>query len=688
MKRFYLQRIHHRRHRVGVAPRRAFLQPVLALTVILASPAPATAQTAPGAPGASGDPGAPGTTGVTGAGLPPFGVYLAEVRGLRDPWGVAIAADGRVYIADRGHDRIAIVDSATWSVVAAWENAGLRSPAGLALDGNGGAFIVDSGHHRMVHLDAAGSVIRAWGMRGAAPGQFNHPVGVAADAERVCIADAGNHRVQVFDRSGTPLHLFGEHGREPGRFIRPSAIALGAAGSILVADTDNHRIQRFGPTGQHLQTWGDQGPFPGLFAEPLGIAVHDGMAYIADSRNHRIQAFDERGKVLYEWGLHAVELRKGAGRFETPTAIAISPDGRFAVVSEWMEDRLQVFGRVMHESQRPLPAQGYEPVLHYGPRIDIAGEYFAATEPDAQMILVLDHTCEQPIMVTRFGGYGRKVGEFNQPHDVELDPLRGLLFISDPPSRRIACYRLEREPGAPVVFLPFMSKLVRAFDLAVLDAGPAKARWPTEPAAIEVDREGRLYVLDPVNARIVVMDDQMQVTAIWRGSGSLSGGTSDGSFVELTDMAFDPSGEVLYVVDTAARPTGGRVIALDRAGHRLAEFGGSGGTGGIDGAGESSLARPWGVAVDASGDVLVTDTAAHQVVRFDSRGRFIRRWGGEGTDDGRLFKPRGIACDNRGRVIVIDFGNHRGQVYDGDGNFIAGLGAWGRWIPPKQGLSE
>ena len=47
-----------------------------------------------------------------------------------------------------------------------------------------------------------GTFVRQWGGRGAGPGQFNVPRGVAVVGDAVIVCDAGNHRVQVFGRDG------------------------------------------------------------------------------------------------------------------------------------------------------------------------------------------------------------------------------------------------------------------------------------------------------------------------------------------------------------------------------------------------------------------------------------------------------------------------------------------------------
>ena len=102
---------------------------------------------------------------------------------------------------------------------------------------------------------------------------------------------------------------------------------------------------------------------------------------------------------------------------------------------------------------------------------------------------------------------------------------------------------------------------------------------------------------------------------------------------------------------------------------------------------------PDGVAVDASGNIYVTDFNNDRVQKFDSSGNFLRTWGkgvagGAGAEicvsscidgqpgslGGEMQGPAGIAVDPGG-VYVAEVLNHRIQKFDFSGNFI---NAWGK----------
>jgi len=62
--------------------------------------------------------------------------------------------------------------------------------------------------------------------------------------------------------------------------------------------------------------------------------------------------------------------------------------------------------------------------------------------------------------------------------------------------------------------------------------------------------------------------------------------------------------------------------------------------------------------------VMVTDTGNKRVQLFDSQGKFISLFGGDGTAPGNLREPVGIAVDRSGNIYVADTWNRRIQKFD------------------------
>jgi tripartite motif-containing protein 71 len=65
------------------------------------------------------------------------------------------------------------------------------------------------------------------------------------------------------------------------------------------------------------------------------------------------------------------------------------------------------------------------------------------------------------------------------------------------------------------------------------------------------------------------------------------------------------------------------------------------------------------------------------VLKFDSNGNFIAKWGSNGTGDGQFKTPHGVAIDPQNNVFVTDMDNSRVQEFNSDGVFLLKWGTQG-----------
>ncbi len=84
----------------------------------------------------------------------------------------------------------------------------------------------------------------------------------------------------------------------------------------------------------------------------------------------------------------------------------------------------------------------------------------------------------------------------------------------------------------------------------------------------------------------------------------------------------------------------------------------------------SHLGKPWGVAVNGKGEVVVVEWGAHCVSVFNPCGKKLRSFGMRGSGEGQFNCPSVVAIDGEGNLLVADLNNCRIQKFTADGHFL------------------
>ena len=95
------------------------------------------------------------------------------------------------------------------------------------------------------------------------------------------------------------------------------------------------------------------------------------------------------------------------------------------------------------------------------------------------------------------------------------------------------------------------------------------------------------------------------------------------------------------------------------------------------GSGNGQFNAPFGIAIDAAGNVYVADSGNHRIQKFTSNGAYLTQWGGLGSGNGQFNGPRGVATDAGGNVYVAEQLNNRIQKFTSTGAYIARWGSTG-----------
>ena len=206
------------------------------------------------------------------------------------------------------------------------------------------------------------------------------------------------------------------------------------------------------------------------------------------------------------------------------------------------------------------------------------------------------------------------------------------------------------------------------------DDGPATEAAMSDPMGIAVDHQGNLFISDTFNGRVRRVDALTGIITTVAGNGKSGFTGDDGPAMDASlggpeGLALDAQGN-LFIWDGRLR----RVDALTGiittvAGNGQNGFSGDGGP-----ATSASFGPTHGVAVDARGDVFLSDLINDRIRRVDAAtgiittvaGNGVEGYGGDGgpATSASLNWPYGVALDDKGNLFIGDEHNNRVRRID------------------------
>ncbi len=305
---------------------------------------------------------------MAGSGTAGYSDGTGAAAAFNGPNGVAVDAQGNVYVADQGNNRIrkitpaGVVTTLAGNGTAGFAdgtgtNAKFNVPTRLAVDAAGNIYVADEGNNRIRKVTSTGVVttLAGIGASGYADGaganaKFYAPDGIAVDAQGyVYVSDQGNNRIRKVSPAGD-VTLFAGNGAAgytdgsftTAKFNNPTDVAVDVQGNFYIGDNYNYRIRKITPAGEvstlagnGVQGFADGTAASASFNRAMRVAVDaHGIVYVGDQSNHRIRKIDANGMVTTLAGSGVAGFADGIGAsavFNNPSGVAVDLHGNVYV---------------------------------------------------------------------------------------------------------------------------------------------------------------------------------------------------------------------------------------------------------------------------------------------------------------------------------------------------------------------
>jgi sugar lactone lactonase YvrE len=616
------------------------------------------------------------------------GTGNVDALGFNGPQGVAIDAAGDVFVSDSGNNRVlefsppyAASGNAAVQVFGqsdftsslanggSYPSTSLAAPMGISVDASGELLVADSRNRRVViypppfatSAGPAGSVFLGgtyaslYGVGGLSAATFDLPVAVVRAATGdIYVADGVNNRVLRF-RSASPglgataCAILGQPGPAggtanlggpfAGSLSAPRGLAVDPAGDLFVVDENNHRVLRLnqpsftdcpalpssGPAATAVLGQPDfvspaannaAAPIGGLSSRSLnapgGVALDptSGRFYASDTGNNRILSWPSATSFH---NADPADIVLGQASFTANQANEGNPGSQPSATSLASPGGLAVDG---HGNLYVADTKNNRVLMYAAP----------ITSTEAAGLVFGQPNLTSGVANNGAGDGSTNASVLNGPFAVAVDAT-GNLYVADALNNRVLTY------AAPLASSEAASRVFGQASFTGLAENAGGNGKPTAadldfPFGVAVDAQGKVYVADEANNRVLGFTPPFTATAglaasfvlgepdYTSGSSDLSASGLDGPNAVLID-----STGAVYVSDASAnrvvrfpKPTVGvgsvacNVYGQPAFGSDVADAGG---------VTSASLDFPKAIAVDAAARLYVADAGNSRVLRFD-----------------------------------------------------------------------
>jgi len=222
---------------------------------------------------------------------------------------------------------------------------------------------------------------------------------------------------------------------------------------------------------------------------------------------------------------------------------------------------------------------------------------------------------------------------------------------------------LSQRPSDPALLVPQNAPQLDYVSVANPFTFPAGTSLAGAAASVAFDSRGHLFILTRGQPSLFEFDE----------NGKFIRSFGEGLFTRSHGLRIDKDGSI-WATDVGAHT----VVKLNPQGQVLLTLGTKGQRGDWN---ESThlLNEPNDIAIGRNGDIFIVQghtpgtMGDPRVLKFDKNGKFNKSWGGKGKEPGKFNVAHGVAIDAKGQLWVTDRENQRIQVFDQDGKFIREL---------------
>ncbi|MBS1684133.1 MAG: T9SS type A sorting domain-containing protein [Bacteroidetes bacterium] len=637
-----------------------------------------------------------GTNGTTIAGTAVAGGTSAQLNG---PTSSCYDAAGNLYVADYNNARVqkfaAGSSGGSSAVTVAGGNGSgsalnqLYHPEGVAVDAAGNLFVSDEGNSRVLMFPPGststtyGTVVAGGNGAGSGANQLNHPYNLAFDAAgNLYVADLNNARIQKYTRSGGTIYIPATAGTYTATYttaggctspvsnsisvspsVTPSVAVTVSSATICSGAVDTFTAHPTnGGSAPSYQWYLNGAPVGTNNAVYISSGLHDYDSIAVVMTSNAGCATTTTVRSI------AVTIRVNASpAAPTLSVISACPGADTLVLSgvnsastiTWYLGGVPVSSGTTSFSPYTVAggngAGSAANQLHYpsGISLDAAGNLYVADGLNnrVQKFPAGSTAATNGITVAGGNGQGSALNQLYVPRGLYADAV-GNIYVGEENNNRVTRF----PAGSTSATLGTV--------VAGTGVNTSAATSVSAPLNIYVDLMGHLYVTDFDNQRVIKFPTGSTAgTAGTNIAGSNVAGSGLSQLSGPTASCFDAAGN-LYV--------------SDYYNHRVMKFaaGSTGGASGIVAAGGNGqgsalnqLYHPEGVALDAAGNLYVSDEGNSRIIRFApgstsaTSGTVVAGGNGVGAAADQLDHPYNIAFDLVGNLYVSDLNNSRIQKW-------------------------